>query len=669
MKVVWFGSLMVFSLSTLLSPQVFAQSGTSLLGGSAVSVASQEAMLQDSAFKTAVDQVAGLRLSLFDFKKKLDQMDSSTKELHAGEFDAEYKLIRAEMVKVIQDIDYSTAKITRTLRTLYTHKQNLQKTLDELQETRKHLEIGKKYLNQLLLLVYKVEREIYDEEGEQIDAVKLFIKSDAMPQLLAGDDTLKILLNQINTLMKEATMQEKQKSDTIDKFVKLRTQAQKSLDYYKTEIKKLEQKKAYLMSFMQLYNEKKLGAEAVSGVSSEEVNLHETINTMVADIVEKKYLTTNDLPEKIKQLADHTDSSENETSPAAWPTYPISQILTIFKDPAFEKEYGFKNLSLKLAVEQGTPVYAMRDGIVYYTDTGSGNVNRMMILHTDGYISTYAYLSRIFVQQGDFVRRGQIIAQSGGEPGTEGAGFVSKGENLTFSLFKDGVAIDPLTVLDLSVVQDKDKVLPEEYRLKYFNDQYVRPIDITKVSLIKGDSVDERAQTFLNSYAVGTYRNVAFWDQVVAGTNIDRDMVICIGFAESTLGKFLATDNNIGNVGNNDRGDRIAYNNPFNGARLIPLTLNNQYLGNYHTIKQLSRYGNSDGKIYASSPINWQSNVQKCLSKIKGYYVPEDFPFRTGPNPNTQAGAAFLREAKEEKTMLMSGSVMKKIGGVEVSSL
>lgn len=109
-----------------------------------------------------------------------------------------------------------------------------------------------------MLLVYKVEREIYDEEGEQIDSVKLFIKSDAMPQLLAGDDTLKILLNQINTLMKEATMQEKQKSDTIDKFVKLRTQAQKSLDYYKTEIKKLEQKKAYLMSFMQLYNEKKL---------------------------------------------------------------------------------------------------------------------------------------------------------------------------------------------------------------------------------------------------------------------------------------------------------------------------------------------------------------------------------------------------------------------------
>jgi hypothetical protein len=24
----------------------------------------------------------------------------------------------------------------------------------------------------------------------------------------------------------------------------------------------------------------------------------------------------------------------------------------------------------------------------------------------------------------------------------------------------------------------------------------------------------------------------------------------------------------------------------------------------------------------------------KCLSQIKGYYIPEDFPFRIGPNPN-----------------------------------
>ena len=106
-------------------------------------------------------------------------------------------------------------------------------------------------------------------------------------------------------------------------------------------------------------------------------------------------------------------------------------------------------------------------------------------MHTDGYVSAYSYLSNIAVEPGELVKRGQFIGRSGGEPGTAGAGFRSEGANLTFYLFKDGTAIDPLTVLDLSVVMDKDKVLPEEYKLKYFNDQYERPIDVSKVSVFK----------------------------------------------------------------------------------------------------------------------------------------------------------------------------------------
>jgi hypothetical protein len=73
------------------------------------------------------------------------------------------------------------------------------------------------------------------------------------------------------------------------------------------------------------------------------------------------------------------------------------------------------------------------------------------------------------------------------------------------------------------------------------------------------------------------------------------------------------------------------------GARAIAQTLNNQFLWHYHTIDQLSRYGNPNGSIYASSPVNRQTNVIKCLSQIKWYYVPEDFPFRTGVNPNLSA--------------------------------
>ena len=621
---------------------------------------------KDISFRNAIEQVSWLKNSLIIFKQRLAEMDEASKDNHGWELDEQYKEVRSEMVKVIQDINASTQKMTTTIQTLYRFREELQKNVKVLEETKYHLEVAKKYLNQLLFMVYKMEREIYNETWDEVDLLKTFVKSDVMPQLLAWDDTLRILLNQINSLLQKTSAQEQQKTDTVKRLTELKVSAQKSLDYYKTEMQKLDQKRAYLMSFMQLYSEKKLQDYIDFDTAWDEWKLHNLINWMVADIVQRKYLWTNGLLSKIADLDHHVDSSDNENSAVAWPTYPITQILTVFKDPAFEREYWFKNFSVKLSVEQGTPVYAMRDWVVYYVNNWVWNLNWLLILHTDGYVSTYAYLSTIYVEQWDYVKRGQVIAKSWWEAWTQWAWFISKGANLTFSLFKDGVAIDPLTVLDLSVVQDRETVLPEEYRLKYFNDQMIRPIDVSNLSLLKWDTVDVRAQTFLNSYAVWTYRNLAFWDEVVKWTNIDRDMVICIAFAESTLWRFLSTDNNIGNVWNNDRWDRIAYNNPYNGARLIPLTLNNKYLWNYHTIKQLSRYWNEDWKIYASSPINWQSNVQKCLSKIKWFYIPEDYPFRTAPNPNWVDNGEIANGGWNEISAMMSWSVMKKIWWVPV---
>lgn len=631
-----------------------------------------DGMNQDGAFKWAIDNLTDLRTSLDDFRTQLAEMDTAEKSKNKGKLDENYKQARVEIVKIIQNIDDSSMRIGRLLKKLYDYKVQLQSSISELGETRKNLELGKQYLSQLLLVTYKMQREIYNESGTQIDDLKVFMKSADISQVLVGNDMLNSLLVQINDLMKVATVQEKEKTALIEKLTMLKNTSQKLLTQYQEEIETLKQKKAYLITFMDLYHKKKLQDISQKTISTELKQTQDAVSSLVKDIVSKNYRTENNIPEQIAQLNKQKDSSDKETSQAAWPAYPVSQISTIFKDADFEKENGFKNLSVEMSVDQGTPVYAMRDGVVYSVHQGTDQVAWVLIVHTDGYVSAYSYLSSIAVEPGELVKRGQFIGKSGGEPGTAGAGFRSEGANLTFYLFKDGTAIDPLTVLDLSVVMDKDKVLPEEYKLKYFNDQYERPIDITKVSVLKGGTAEERTQRFLNSYAVGTYRNVDFWDQVVAGTNIDRDMVICIGFAESSLGKFLSTNNNIGNVGNNDRGDRIAYNNPFNGARLIALTLNNQYLGDYHTIKQLSRYGNEDGKIYASSPINWQSNVQKCLSKIKGFYVPEDYPFRTGVNPNRKSDPEARSQANEvikmqdEKSKIMENSKQTKIGGVKV---
>lgn len=54
-------------------------------------------------------------------------------------------------------------------------------------------------------------------------------------------------------------------------------------------------------------------------------------------------------------------------------------------------------------------------------------MKRMALLHTDGYVSIVKFYSEALVQEGDVVRRGQIIGYTGGgSPLIDGAGFIAQ---------------------------------------------------------------------------------------------------------------------------------------------------------------------------------------------------------------------------------------------------
>jgi murein DD-endopeptidase MepM/ murein hydrolase activator NlpD len=118
---------------------------------------------------------------------------------------------------------------------------------------------------------------------------------------------------------------------------------------------------------------------------------------------------------------------DDDSYPVAWPLYPIYEIQSYFGDLNFQKQFGVPQLGIQIQAEQNTPVYASRDGIVYFVaDNDDIGINWVMIVHTDGYATVYQYLNRSTIKAGDIVRRGQLIGFSGGEPGTRGAGFISK---------------------------------------------------------------------------------------------------------------------------------------------------------------------------------------------------------------------------------------------------
>lgn len=605
----------------------------------------------------AVRNIDDLQKSVDDITKQLYELDSKERSGENMQISEKYRETRKEIVRVISDINQTTNKVSSMLKKISVYKKQISSAAEELKETREWKWYTKEYIEQFTNFVYKLDNEIYSDQTDTIDDIKLLAKSDNIPRTLVWESLVKSMLLQFNELMTDLDKSEDKNLEEIKKLNSLKIKARDEIKNYQDQLDKLQQKKNYLLKFIELYKNKQEINWTINKVLTSRKDVHDAIMTFVDDIARKKYKASFDIDNKLKELNKMEDESEKETAPVARPVYPIYNIESYFGDEEMEQKFWIPWRGISIKADQFTPIYSTRDWVVYHvSDTDWFGINRVMVAHMRWYISVYMYLNKIDVKEWDIIKRWQLIWYSWWEPWTRWAWFISNWANLTFYLFKNWIAIDPLRELDLSVVQNKD-ILPEEYRIKFLNDKYARPIDITNLQFASWDTKLERAYSFLSTYWVWMYKELAFREDVVKNTNIDRDVVICIAFAESTLWKYLTTSNNIWNVWNNDRWDRVWYTSAFAWARMIALTLNNQYLWEYHTIKQLSRYGNEDGKIYASSPINRQTNVLKCLSQIKWYYVPEDYPFRTGPNPNKRE-----KSDNEEKSEIMSEAtqVIKK---------
>ena len=89
----------------------------------------------------------------------------------------------------------------------------------------------------------------------------------------------------------------------------------------------------------------------------------------------------------------------------------------------------------------GTKILASEDGTVTTVASLSvGYGNYVLIKHADGYETVYAHLSQILVRQGQAVSQGDVIGLSGNTGN-------STGPHLHFEVRKNGIKIDPKTVL------------------------------------------------------------------------------------------------------------------------------------------------------------------------------------------------------------------------------
>ena len=99
---------------------------------------------------------------------------------------------------------------------------------------------------------------------------------------------------------------------------------------------------------------------------------------------------------------------------------------------------------IDLAAEEGTPVYAIKDGAVYTVIENDPEFGNYIILsHDQGKMtSVYAHLSKVYVERYKYVKKGEVI-------GLVGQTGMATGPHLHFEIRQGGKAEDPRTKLNI----------------------------------------------------------------------------------------------------------------------------------------------------------------------------------------------------------------------------
>ena len=149
-------------------------------------------------------------------------------------------------------------------------------------------------------------------------------------------------------------------------------------------------------------------------------------------------------------------------------------------------------------------------------------------------------------------------------------------------------------------------------------------------SFIEGVSTKEITRNFVKlncSNAVYEVFDEAY--DYAESKKVSGSFIFAVAWADTSCGKALSTPNNPGNVGNNDRGNRVGFFTMSEGFRALTNALTNKYLGGNTEVWQFSgggraRHGSKNTcksapapfKCYATSGENWDTNVMRAFEAM-----------------------------------------------------
>ena len=103
-----------------------------------------------------------------------------------------------------------------------------------------------------------------------------------------------------------------------------------------------------------------------------------------------------------------------------------------------------KHFAIDIVAKTGTPVKAVADGTVIFSEWTTGTGYVIIVKHAKNFVSVYKHNGTLLKEQEDFVKSGEVIATVGS------TGELTTGPHLHFELWSGGYPVNPTTFIDFN---------------------------------------------------------------------------------------------------------------------------------------------------------------------------------------------------------------------------
>jgi len=361
---------------------------------------------------------------------------------------------KQEQIQAIKD---KAAVYQKNIRDKQTEAASLKNQLSILEnkiaKTKLDIEETQVEIEQTQIVVRNTELKILAAE-DKIGAEKTAL-SDILHQIYQADSN-----NPINALLLRDSISEY--FNEVEYTKDLQIGLQSALGNIKSEKKLLVENKQHLEDKYTELSKLKDDLEIEKVAQTGENTYKETLLVQTKKSEQKfteLYWQTKQEQESIskeiasleKTMRAKLDQMKNQKQPLTdssldWPV-PKNTLTALFHDPDYPFRYIFEHPAIDIRVKYGTSIKAPAEGYVLTAKNAGMGYSYIALIHADGLSTVYGHVSKIFVDEDDYVARGSVIGFTGGTPGTPGAGRLSTGPHLHFEVRLNGIPVNALNYL------------------------------------------------------------------------------------------------------------------------------------------------------------------------------------------------------------------------------